>query len=436
MASRRTRSATTVAPIADPLAGIEIAVADLAPAEYNPRKITEAAASGLARSLTEFGDIAGIVFNLRTRRLVTGHQRLDQLKRLHGDALRIEAGHIVAPDGERFRLRVVDWPEAKEKRANLAANNPHIAGDWKTDALEALLAELRDDGEGLLAELRLCELAPDLFAVEFGADAEIVPPIPDNPITQPGDLWTLGAHRLLCGDSRSADDVARVLAGESPVLMVTDPPYGVEYDPTWREEAVGTHVHSTGRVQNDDIVDWSEALEHFPGNVAYVWHAGIYADEVAAGLRRIGFNIRAQIIWAKDRFVLSRGHYYWQHEPCWYAVRRGQSGNWRGDRRQSTLWAVPNACAFGGGGDDDQKTNHGTQKPLELMRRPIQNHTKAGDLVYEPFAGSGSTLIAAEQLGRRCAAIEIDPGYCDVIVQRWEAVTGSKATLARLECAG
>ena len=404
-------------------------VEDLAPAAYNPRRIKERAAEGLARSLSEFGDIAGITFNVRTRRLVTGHQRLTQLTRLHGDALRLEGNLIVTPAGEHFTVRLVDWPEAKEKRANLAANNPHISGDWKNDALEALLAELRDDGEGLLHELRLDELCPELFADEFGIDGETIPPVPTDPITRPGDLWILGSHRLLCGDSRSKQDVERVLEGEVPVLMVTDPPYGVEYDPNWREDAVGTHVHSTGKVQNDDIVDWSEALALFPGNVAYVWHAGIYADQVAVGLRGIGFEIRSQIIWAKEHFVLSRGHYHWQHEPCWYAVREGCSANWTGDRKQSTIWTVPNACAFGGGaGADDQKTIHGTQKPLELMRRAIKNHTEERDLVYEPFCGSGSTLIAAEQLGRRCAAIEIDPAYCDVIVQRWEAVSGQKAT--------
>ena len=146
------------------------------------------------------------------------------------------------------------------------------------------------------------------------------------------------------------------------------------------------------------------------------------------GLEASGFHIRSQIIWAKQHFALSRGDYHWQHEPCWYAVRQGKSSNWCGDRTQSTLWQVANLNPFGGS-EKEEATGHGTQKPVELMRRPILNHTARGDIVYDPFLGSGSTLIAAEVTERTCFGLDIDPRYVDVVVKRWEKLTGKKATL-------
>jgi DNA modification methylase len=210
--------------------------------------------------------------------------------------------------------------------------------------------------------------------------------------------------------------------------MATDPPYGVAYDPMWREKAGLGAQRQTGVVANDDTVDWTSAYALFPGDVAYVWHAGVHAGEVASGLAAAGFDIRAQIIWSKQHFAMSRGHYHWQHEPCWYSVRRGRKSHWRGDRKQSTIWAVANLNPFGGS-KDEAPTGHGTQKPVELMRRPIQNHTEAGEAVYDPFLGSGTTLIAAEQAGRVCLGIDIDPVYVDVAVIRWQEFTGKTATL-------
>jgi len=241
-----------------------------------------------------------------------------------------------------------------------------------------------------------------------------------------------GQHRVLCGDSTSAEAVTRLLSPASgipqPFLMVTDPPYGVEYDPEWRAEHDGGGRHATGKVANDDRIDWAPAYALFPGHVMYVWHAGVYAAEVAVGILATRFQIRGQIIWRKQHFVFSRGAYHWQHEPCWYAVRKGQSAHWRGDRTQSTVWDVPNANPHGGSGQAEQ-TGHGTQKPVELMRRPILNHTVKGEAVYDGFLGSGSTLIAAELTERICYGLEIDPRYVDVICQRWMAITGRQATL-------
>jgi DNA modification methylase len=251
-------------------------------------------------------------------------------------------------------------------------------------------------------------------------DPDEVPPVPENPTTQAGDLWELGDHRLLCGDSTKAEDVARLLDGATPFIMVTDPPYGVEYDPEWRHRSGLNNSKRTGRVTHDDRVDWTDAYKLFPGHVAYLWHAGRFAADFALNLRDAGFQVRTQIIWRKSRFAIGRGHYHYQHEPCFYAVREGGSAKWCGDRTQSTVWEID-------GKDQDSETVHGTQKPVECMARPIRNHGGKNDDVYDPFLGSGTTLIAAEMSGRKCYAMEVSPQYCDVAAQRWSKFTGKEA---------
>jgi DNA modification methylase len=204
--------------------------------------------------------------------------------------------------------------------------------------------------------------------------------------------------------------------------MVTDPPYGVDYDPEWRNKAGVSATKRTGRVANDDRADWRQAWALFPGDVAYVWHAAVHATTVAESLVACGFELRAQIVWSKNRFALSRGDYHWQHEPAWYAVRTGARSHWQGARDQSTLWSI------GASPMEDAATPHGTQKPVEAMRRPIVNNSARGDAIYEPFCGSGTTLIAAETMGRVCLAMELEPAYCDIIVGRWQTFTGRSAT--------
>jgi DNA modification methylase len=178
-------------------------------------------------------------------------------------------------------------------------------------------------------------------------------------------------------------------------------------------------ARAVGKVVNDHRADWREAWALFPGDSAYVWHGGLHAGAVAESLVACGFEIRAQIIWAKDVHVIGRGHYHWQHEPCWYAVRQGRAANWQGARDQTTLWSI----------DKPRKseTGHSTQKPVECMGRPIQNNSAPGDLIYDPFLGSGTTLIAAETEDRVCLGLEIDPSYVGVTVKRWEAFTGQTA---------
>lgn len=210
--------------------------------------------------------------------------------------------------------------------------------------------------------------------------------------------------------------------------MVADPPYAIHYDPAWRERAGLGHQRQTGTIPNDDRVDWSDAYRLFPGNVAYTWHAGLHAGETAAAIEACGFRIRAQIIWVKQHHALNRsGQYHWRHENCWYSVREGKKSNWTGDRTQSTVWEVANLNAFGG--SKEIATGHGAQKPVELLRRPILNNTQRGEIIYDPFLGSGTNLIAAELTERICYGLEIDDKYCDVTVRRWQTVTGKQAVL-------
>jgi len=324
-------------------------------------------------------------------------------------------------------IRLGHLDEAERRAYRIADNKLTEMGDWDE-------AVLRDEVAGLLADdfdLSLLGITDEdldaLLQDPNVGDGSIegeddIPDVPEDPISRPGDLWLLGKHRLLCGDATVATDVERVLNGTQPLLMVTDPPYGVQYDPGWRNKTGASTTKRTGKVLNDDRADWREAWALFPGDVAYVWHGALHATTVAESLEAAGFNVRSQIIWAKDRLVLSRGDYHWQHEPCWYAVKKTGKGHWAGDRKQTTLWHISNK-------DQDAETVHGTQKPVECMRRPILNNSSPGQAVYEPFMGSGTTLIAAVTTGRVCLGIELNPVYVDVAIERWQQFTGEEAVL-------
>ncbi len=325
-------------------------------------------------------------------------------------------------------IRLGHLDEAERRAYRIADNKLTELGDWDEGLLRYEVAGLlADDFDLSLLGFADDELESLLQDPELGEDGaaegeDEVPEPPADPISLPGDLWQLGPHRLICGDSTSADVVAKLLGDVRPLLMVTDPPYGVQYDPSWRNQTGASVTKRTGKVLNDDRADWREAWALFPGDVAYVWHGALHATTVADSLIAAGFDIRSQIIWAKDRLVLSRGDYHWQHEPCWYAVRKRGKGHWAGDRKQTTLWQIANK-------DQDAETVHGTQKPVECMRRPILNNSSPGQAIYEPFMGSGTTLIAAETTGRVCYGIELNPAYVDVAIARWQNLTGQAAVL-------
>jgi hypothetical protein len=230
-----------------------------------------------------------------------------------------------------------DWSPEQVRGFRLLANRSANWAEWDLHAVAQELAELHT----LNFELSLTGFDGDeidqlLASAVSPATLDSVPERSATPVSIPGDLWLCGPHRVLCGDATEASAVSRLLEASVPLLMITDPPYGVSYDPIWRERAGLGAQRQTGTVQNDDRIDWSEAFELFPGDVAYVWHAGLHAGKVAHSLETCGFAIRSQIVWFKQHFALSRGHYHWQHEPCWYAVREGKPAHWCGDRKQST----------------------------------------------------------------------------------------------------
>ena len=387
---------------------------------HNANRGTDRGRRAVADSLAECGAGRSILVD-RDGTVIAGNKTLEAALQLglpvrvvesSGDELVVVQRTDLELDGEDQRARRLAYLDNRAAQLGL---------DWDTDQILADL-EAGVDLSGLWDDTELDELLKRVAGTEGLTDPDDVPEVPEEATTQPGDLWLLGEHRLLCGDATVATDVERLLGGGVPLLMVTDPPYGVQYDPAWRARlGVNLNTGKLGKVANDDRADWRDAWALFPGAVAYVWHDALHAAEVQTSLEVSGFEMRSQIIWAKDRFALSRGHYHWQHEPCWYAVRKGGKGYWAGDRSQTTLWRIP--------AREDAGHGHGTQKPVECMRRPIENNSSPGQLVYDPFLGSGTTLIAAEQTGRVCYGTELSPRYCDVIVRRWEEFTGKKAVL-------
>jgi hypothetical protein len=281
------------------------------PYTNNPRRMSDRAVRKLADLIREFGFRQPIVVD-RDGVIVAGHRRLAAAHHL---------GLDVAP------VHVADnLTEAQIRAYRLADNRIAEETDWIEDALKTELGILAEFGFDLgMTGFELPELGRLLHSDEDAERAEETPDVPAEPVSVPGDLWRLGNHRLLCGDATVATDVEKVLGGVKPHLMVTDPPYGVEYDASFRNRILrkdGNKVgaRAIGKVENDDRADWREAWALFPGDVAYVWHAGRFASIVQESLAACGFAIRAQIIWAKSNIAIGRGDYHWQHEPAWYAV--------------------------------------------------------------------------------------------------------------------
>ncbi|MCA9247355.1 MAG: DNA modification methylase [Planctomycetales bacterium] len=348
------------------------------------------------------------------------------LARETAGGLELVDGHLRADlDPEAIvPVLVLDLNEA-EANLVLATLDPLAAmAEADCDKLSVLLDDLHLANDELSAHLSKLLGEPPAF--DFDCP---LPPVDNFAADQSalrkkwrvakGQLWQIGVHRLLCGDATQTDDYDRLLGAAMPVAMITDPPYGVSYDPLWRERKGKLVGSQRATIPNDDAFDWSAAFRLFTGNVAYVWHASRFSGQVQRQIEACGFRLRAQIIWAKQHFALSRGDYHWQHEPCWYAVRAGERSHWQGDRSQSTLWQIANLSAFGAT-DSDQATFHGTQKPAECMARPMRNNTAPGDAVYDPFLGSGTTMVAAEHLGRVCYGMEIDPVFCALTLERME----------------
>ena len=381
----------------------------LVPSPRNARTHSDAQVAEIAGSIRAFGFSNPILVG-DDNDVIAGHGRLAAAR-----LLQLAEVPVIVLAG---------LSDVQRRQLMLADNRIAMNAGWDADLLRLELQDLSAIGADLsLLGFTKKELALALSGHGEGGltDENEIPALTDTAVTVAGDIWCLGEHRVGCGDSTDAETVAALLGDAVPVLMVTDPPYGVNYDPTWRHRSGVNKSSRIGKVQNDERADWSDTWGLFPGSIAYIWHGALHSSTVALRLEKQGFQIRAQIIWAKERLVIGRGDYHWQHEPCWYAVRT--KGNWTGDRKQTTLWTIAS-------GGQDTDTVHGTQKPVECMRRPMLNNTDIGQAVYDPFLGSGTTLIAAETTGRVCYAMEIDPRYVDVAMRRWQEFTGRIATLA------
>jgi DNA modification methylase len=403
----------------------------------NPRK-NEAVVDRMCSSIREFGFKIPVLAR-SDGNVVDGHLRLKAARKLGS-----------WPGGDITSIPVIlcdEWSEAQVKAFRLLVNRSATWAAWDEDLLTLELQELNEAEFDLsLTGFDPKELDDLLIAPEEDERDNATPPLPENPVSRLGDLWICGngrnQHRILCSDATSPEAVSRLLGERKPRLMVCDPPYGISLDSEWRDRAGlnscgpaqasymkrRTEGHHETTISGDTRADWSEAFELVPSlEVAYVWHASVFTREVLNGLLRIGFLYPQQIVWNKGRTVLTRTHYWYQHEPCWYV--RKKNAPWFGKAGEnSTVWDSPSP-KFIMGGSDETKFDHPTQKPVELMRRPILNHLKRGELVYDPFLGSGTTLAAAELTERVCYGIELDPKYADVIVQRYQTLASKKATL-------
>ena len=383
-----------------------IAIDSVTPHPRNPRRgNTDAILESI-----EANDFYGaIVAQRSTGHVLAGNHRLEGARR---------AGMTEIP------AIWIDCDDERALRILLADNRTNDIAGYDDEGLAALLNDILSDTGSLLGtgydQQALDELMNGLDPPPEGnSDAE--PKIDQAEElrkkwgVETGQIWTLGNHRLMCGDSTSVKNVGRLLGGAEPGIMVTDPPYGVEYDPTWRmKRGVSGNKKKMGKVENDNRADWTQAWDLFRGDVAYIWCASLRLPDVFDSVLAAEFVPRSLIIWSKDRFALGRGDYQWQHEPCLYSVRKGATAKRTDDRTQSTVWNIS--------ARDDSGHGHSTQKPVECMARPIRNHDHAE--IYEPFSGSGTTIIACENLRRRCFAMEISPGYVAVAIQRWADATG------------
>ncbi len=387
----------------------------LIPYARNSRTHSDAQVAQIAASIKEFGFTNPVLID-ETGSIIAGHGRVMAARKLAiADVPSIRLTHLT---------------DAQKKAYVIADNKLALNAGWDDEMLAVELTDLKDmdfnlDLTGFSAEEIDTLLTPTI--VEGLTDEDAVPELPPEPVTKLGDVWILGKHRVMCGDSTSIDAVEKLMDGQKAALMQTDPPYGIAYVKNAKSKGQGKqHVD----IENDDLD--GEKLQEFLEEVIrsalpslnddaayYLWHPMLTQGTFFAAAAAADILIHRQIIWCKPSLVFGRGDYHWQHELCFYGWRRGNKPPFYGPRNQTTLWKI---------GRETNK-NHPTAKPVELWNAPIENHTKPGMVLYEPFSGSGSQIIAAEKLGRKCYAMELSPQYVDLTVQRWQEFTGQTATL-------
>ncbi|MBQ8300315.1 MAG: DNA modification methylase [Clostridia bacterium] len=392
----------------------KINIEKLKAAEYNPRKDLkpeDEEYQKIKRSILEFGYVAPIIVNADMT-VIGGHQRLKVLK---------ELGY------EEVECNIVDLDKTKEKALNIALNK--ITGEWDNSKLEELLAELKetdidmdmtgftfDEVDNILKDIEGSK--EDDFDLDQALN-EI-----EEPTTRPGDIWILGKNRLMCGDSTQKEQVMRLMDKQEADMLLTDPPYNVDYE--------GKTVDAL-KIENDNMTStefYNFLLDSFRnmfevtkcGSSVYVFHADTEGLNFRNAFNAVGFKLAQCLVWVKNTFVMGRQDYQWRHEPILYGWKEGAGHYFINDRKQSTVLEFDKPT---------RNAEHPTMKPIDLLVYLIKNSSKENDLILDLFGGSGSTLIAAEQVKRRCYTMELDPKYCDVIVKRWELLTGEKAVLKK-----
>jgi len=393
----------------------KIAVDKLNPAKYNPRKDLKKGDpeyEKLKRSIETFGYVEPVIWNKKTGHIVGGHQRFKILK---------EQG------AAEVDCVVVDMDEAEEKALNVALNK--VSGDWDMPKLAELLEDLdKSMFDVSLTGFDVAEIE-DLFSKvhdkdvnDDGFDADKALENIDNPISKTGDIWLLGKHRLICGDSTKLSDVEKLMDGKKANLCVTDPPYNVNYSAGKENERVIKNDHMEDSKFYDFLLaaykNVIAVLDDGAG--AYIFHADTEGLNFRKAFKDAGFHLANVCIWVKQSLVLGRSDYQWQHEPVLYGWKPTGKHRWYADRKQTTVWNFDRPT---------KSPDHPTMKPVPLMAYPIQNSSMTNCIIYEPFAGSGSTLIACEQTGRICYAVELDEKYCDVIVKRYIEAEGEEGVV-------
>jgi DNA modification methylase len=400
----------------------EVAPAELLAHPLNFRRHNRAQRRAMRAALRRLGWIQTVIVNRRTGRILDGHLRVEEAL-ARGEATVPVTYVDLDPDEERLVLATFDPIGA------MAAAAPDALGALldQIGPVDGDLQRLLDELGSSIASARTGPLDPDELATPRDASVTSV---------SVGQIWSLGGHRVLCGDALDGDAVERLLDGERPQLVTTDPPYGVELDLARRhshgsKSALASRRgigHQRLQLAGDYRADWSAAFECVPWlQVAYVWFPFVHVVAVVSGFERIGFEVVSEIVWTKNRWALGRRWYHWQHEACVVLRRRGARLRFRGGRGQGTVWQLPSPKLGGVGADP--KEDHPAQKPVALFARPIVNHLPPGGVVFDPFLGSGTALIAAEQTGRRCLAVEIDPAFVQLTIERWQSLTGQRAEL-------
>lgn len=390
---------------------VTMALKDLKAAPYNPRRISPAALQGLTNSIERFGNVRPIVFNKRTGHVVGGHQTIKSLR-----SQKVENAQVV----------LVDIDENDEKALNIALNNPAIAGEF-TDDLQSLLAAVKAGDEQLFSDLLLGELLSEATAKTPAThDADEIPATPKKATTKLGDVWTLGRHRLICGDSTKPETLAKLLAGKAVQALVTDPPYGVDYGDAKAQTFKKIRTHHRD-IQNDARRDYREWFASWLKIIPWASYATFYvfmADGELTNLRLAiddcKYAFGNYLVWAKDRLVMGRKDYKARHEFIVYGWPKRH--RFYGPSNRNTVLEFVRPA---------KHEHHPTAKPVALVEQLVSDGAPKGGAVLDIFGGSGSTLMACESQERVAYVAEIDPLYCDVIVQRFEEYSGKKATRGR-----